>query len=136
VIPVILLYAFLVVSVVIASSGKEPNYAVLIIGLGMVLLMFWVCVYLGIAWLFMYHLIIDQRFKFWDAMEVSRRVAGRQFWRLLGFSIVLYLIGGLGVLCCYVGVLFVMPLIIAAIAYAYEDLFGGLPQEMEMIEIN
>jgi uncharacterized membrane protein len=88
--------------------------------------------------MFSFPLIIERRFKFWDAMEVSRRVAGHQFWRLLGFFIVLGLIGMLGIFCCYVGVFFVIPLNMAAFAYLYEDLFGGLSQETDrdMIEIN
>jgi NhaP-type Na+/H+ or K+/H+ antiporter len=76
---------------------------------------------------------MDRRLKFWDAMEISRRVTGKQFWRILGLVIVLGIISFAGACCCYVGTFFVQPFIWAAIAYAYEDLFNEVPRETSQL---
>jgi uncharacterized membrane protein len=132
----ILMYGILFIGMFLALGNEKFIIGLLVIILEVPLM--FLCWYLSISWMFSFPLIIERRFKFWDAMEVSRRVAGHQFWRLLGFSIVLVLIGMLGTFCCYVGIFFVIPLNIAAFAYLYEDLFGGLSQETDrdMIEIN
>ena len=55
-------------------------------------------IYLGVAYLFTYLLlIVDQKLDFWTAMEVSRRVVTTQWWRVLGLGLVgiLFLLLGL-----------------------------------------
>ena len=45
-------------------------------------------VYLFVAWFFSLALVADQRLEFWDAMELSRRVANRVWFQLFGLLIV------------------------------------------------
>src|SRR6266576_1904046 len=58
-------------------------------------------IYLWIAWTFTLPLIVDKRLDFWSAMELSRKVVTRHWWKLLGFIIVLALLklAGLVVFC-------------------------------------
>ncbi len=82
-------------------------------------------IYLGVAWKFTLPLIIDKRMGFWDAMELSRKVVTRQWWILFALFIVSGVIKAAGVIACCVGVLATVPIGIAAILYAYEDLLGS-----------
>jgi hypothetical protein len=81
-------------------------------------------IYLGIGYTFTLPLIIDKKYDFWTAMEVSRRVVHRQWWTMFGLALVLFLLNIIGVLACLVGVIVTAPLTVAAIQYAYEDMFG------------
>ena len=69
-------------------------------------------------------LVLDKGLDFWSAMELSRKVVTKHWFKLLGFLIVMLLLVFAGVLALFVGVLVMMPLIIAAQMYAYEDIFG------------
>ena len=84
-------------------------------------------IYLAVAWVFTLALVIDQRLDFWPAMELSRKVVTKHWWLIFGLLIVNGLIGLLGILCCVVGVFVALPVGLAAIMYAYEDIFGTKP---------
>jgi uncharacterized membrane protein len=57
-------------------------------------------------------------------VKLSIKAAMANFWRLLGMLFLTGLLSMAGVLLCYVGVFFVMPISFAAIAMAYEQVFG------------
>jgi hypothetical protein len=79
-------------------------------------------IYLAVSYAFVYMLIVDHKLEFWCAMEVSRRVVTAQWWRVFGLMILGGIIAILGVLGLIIGVFITMPILIGAIAYAYEDL--------------
>ena len=81
-------------------------------------------IYLAIGYTFALPLIIDKQYDFWTAMEVSRRVVHRQWWTMFGLALVLFLLNIIGVLACLVGCIITAPVTVAAIQYAYEDVFG------------
>ena len=83
-------------------------------------------IYLLIAWAFTLPLIADKQLDFWSAMELSRKVVTKHWWKFLGFGLVLLLLTFAGVLACFVGVFVSLPLVLATLMYAYEDVFGGL----------
>jgi hypothetical protein len=92
-------------------------------------------IYLILIWLlFGPLLILDKGFDFWPAMEVSRKVVNRHFWKVLLFFLVNLLVLLAGILCFVVGFFVALPLVIAATVYAYEDIFGsrrkGMPASM------
>jgi serine/threonine protein kinase/tetratricopeptide (TPR) repeat protein len=97
--------------------------ATLLTGLG-VLCLILPGIYLFVAWLFTFPLIIDQRLDFWPAMRLSRKVISKHWWKFLGFLVVLGLINLAGVLVCGVGLFITFPITFAALMYAYEDIFG------------
>ena len=92
---------------------------------------FFLCVipgiYLTVIWGFAPIIVLEKRLQFWDAMEVSRKVAHRHFWPLLGLAALCWLLGLLGSLVVLVGAFFVFPITIVAWMYAYEDIFGTRP---------
>jgi predicted Ser/Thr protein kinase len=81
-------------------------------------------VYLLVAWMFTLPLVLDKGLDFWSAMEVSRKVITKHWFKFLGFGMVMLLLTFAGLLCLIVGVFVVSPLILAAQMYAYEDIFG------------
>jgi uncharacterized membrane protein len=84
-------------------------------------------IYLFVAWKFTLPLIIDKKLDFWSAMECSRKVVTRHWWKLFAFGLVLVLVNLLGVACCFIGSLVSVPVTIAATMYAYEDIFAARP---------
>lgn len=81
-------------------------------------------IYLLVAWMFILPLIIDKGLDFWPAMELSRKMVSKHWWKLLSFGIVLALITLGGVLACGIGLFVTAPIALAAQMYAYEDIFG------------
>lgn len=85
-------------------------------------------IYLTVAWMFALLIVIDQRLPFWPALEMSRRVVNRHWFKLFWFSVVLLLINVLGLLFCVVGFFLTAPITLAATVFAYEDIFRAAEQ--------
>ena len=81
-------------------------------------------IFLQVAWLFSVVLVIDRQMDFWDAMELSRKMVCKHWWLVFGFFIVYSLVVVAGIIACCVGILVTMPIGIAAMLYAYENIFG------------
>jgi uncharacterized membrane protein len=79
--------------------------------------------FVTVCWMFALALIIDKRMEFWPAMETSRKVVMKHWWKCF----LLYLVAGLlnlaGMLVCCVGLFFTLPLSFATMMFAYEDVF-------------
>ncbi len=107
-----------VIGIMMTAQQGQPN-PLLFLGI-------FVCalpiMYLSVSWTFTFALVIDQGLGPWTAMEVSRRVVTKQWFRVF-FTI---LLGGilamLGLIGLIIGVVFTLPLAIGALLYAYEDL--------------
>ncbi len=80
--------------------------------------------YLAAAWMFTLPLVIDLRLDFWSAMELSRKVVTRHWWKFFAFWLVLLLVKFSGALACGVGLFLTAPVAMAAAVFAYEDIFG------------
>jgi len=78
--------------------------------------------FLSISWTFTFALIIDKNVGPWTAMEVSRRVVARQWFRVFFVVLLGGILTALGLIGLIIGVLFTLPLMIGAILYAYEDM--------------
>jgi uncharacterized membrane protein len=83
-------------------------------------------VYLAVSWLFTLLLVVDKGMAFWPAMELSRRVVAKRFWGVLWLSLVAAILGFVGMLLCFVGILFFGPLAMGMLAYQYQQMFGDL----------
>jgi uncharacterized membrane protein len=79
-------------------------------------------IYLLVAYLFAAFLAVDKGLGFWDAMETSRRVITRNWWRVFGLILLGIPFMILGALALGVGILVAIPLVLGAYVYAYEDL--------------
>jgi hypothetical protein len=113
---------------VLPGAGSEPDPSGLFVFLG-AMVIFWlvvVCIMIviSVAFTFSYPLLVEHRLQGLDAVKLSARAAFANFWRLLGLSLLSGLMGFAGVLLCYVGVFFVLPISFSALAIAYEQVFG------------
>ncbi|HEU5396498.1 MAG TPA: DUF4019 domain-containing protein, partial [Verrucomicrobiae bacterium] len=81
-------------------------------------------IYLWVAWTFALPLVADRRMDFWSAMNLSRKVVSRHWWKFFWFQLVLLLIYVAGLALCYVGIFVAVPFCLAALACAYEDIFS------------
>jgi tetratricopeptide (TPR) repeat protein/tRNA A-37 threonylcarbamoyl transferase component Bud32 len=81
-------------------------------------------IYLFVAWLFAFPLVVDKRLDFWPAMRISRKVISKHWWKFLWFVIILGLLDLAGLVFCAVGFFIAAPITWAALAYAYEDITG------------
>jgi uncharacterized membrane protein len=116
------------VSMAAVGSGDEPNPTAFI-GVMVMFGLFWVVVMLvilviTIGFTFAYPLIVDRKLQGFEAVKLSFKAAFANFWRLLGMVLLTSLLSILGLMACYVGMIFVMPIGYAAIAKAYEQVFG------------
>lgn len=123
----ILFYVFFFVAMV-AQGGREPN-GLAMLAVFAVFALFWIVViavimFISIGFMFVYPLIVDRGLQGLDAVKLSFRGALANFWGLLGMVGVNFLLSIAGVLLCFVGVYFVLPISYSAIAIAYEQVFG------------
>jgi uncharacterized membrane protein len=79
-------------------------------------------IYLSVAYAFAFLLATDKRLGFWESMETSRKIITAQWWRVLGLILLGIPFFLLGLIALGVGIFVAVPLMIGALAYAYEDL--------------
>lgn len=84
-------------------------------------------IYLSTSWTFTFALVIDQRLSPWTAMEVSRRVITKQWFRMFFTLLLAGILALLGLVGLIIGVVFTLPLAVGAVLYAYEDLCNPPP---------
>lgn len=80
-------------------------------------------IYLAVGWMFASMLVIDRGLEFWDAMEISRKVVGRHWFKVFALLIVVALVAVAGIVLLFIGMLITLPLAFAAMAFAYETMF-------------
>jgi hypothetical protein len=80
--------------------------------------------YFSVNWMFVLPLISDKKFGFWSAMTTSWKMVHRHWFHVFGLAVVVGLINIAGVCACCIGVLATIPLTLAALMCAYEDIFG------------
>ncbi len=81
-------------------------------------------IYLAVAYTFSIFYILFGKMDFWDAMETSRKLIGREWFGFLGFIIVLMLVNLLGAMAFGVGLLFTIPVTSLALYAAFDDIVG------------
>jgi hypothetical protein len=78
--------------------------------------------YFGIAWTFTYPLILEKKLAFVPAMEVSRRVITRNWWRMLMLMVAAALLSLIGITALFVGIILTLPISLCVLACAYDSL--------------
>jgi hypothetical protein len=81
-------------------------------------------IYLGVCYLFTLPLIVDRDIDFWSAMELSRKIVKKNWFKMFNFSLLLLLINLGGVLLFLVGLLISIPLSLCTMSIAYDDIIG------------
>jgi|ERR1043166_5926391 uncharacterized membrane protein len=84
--------------------------------------------------LFTYPLIVDRKLEGWDAVKLSARAAWSNLGGIIVLTILIEVITLAGLLVCYVGALFCLPLIFAMISTAYRQVFEIERPEPRMAE--
>jgi hypothetical protein len=119
-------YLGMVVSMV--AMGDEPNAAgpigMMLSFMLFIVIIFTVIIVVTLGFTFAYPLIVDRKLQGFDAVKLSFKAAMGNFVRLLGLVILCGLVNAVGVLVCYVGVFLTFPITYAAVAVAYEQVFG------------
>ena len=120
------------IAMMASSRNGEPNPAAAIgflsvFAIGIPIMMI-LMIILSIGFAFAYPLIVGHRLSGANAVKVSFKAGFANFWRLLGLLLLNGLLGVVGVLFCYVGVIFILPVTFAALAVAYTQVFGGVPR--------
>jgi uncharacterized membrane protein len=82
----------------------------------------------GIFFLFAFPLIADRGLSGLDATKLSIKAGKANFGGILSLLLLNLAMGILGVLACYVGVFFLMPVSLASYAVAYRRVFPALSQ--------
>ncbi len=78
----------------------------------------------AVSYGFTQFLIIDRRMSFWKAMQTSRKVVGRHWFRLFMLFGILLLINIVGLLAALVGSFVAVPVSYVALTVAYRQVFG------------
>ncbi|NTU69054.1 MAG: hypothetical protein HGB02_09305 [Chlorobiaceae bacterium] len=81
-------------------------------------------IYFMVSYLFASAIVLDYGVEFWQAMEISRRLVGKHWFRLFGFMVLLVLINLLGLLALGIGMLVSIPVTSCALAVAYRGIVG------------
>jgi hypothetical protein len=128
VVPTYIIFYLGMFAMIGVSGNRQPDPAALLGFFGFFALFWFVIIILlivlSVIFLFAYPLIVDRRLSGLNAVKLSIRAGFANFWRLLGMMLVMGLLSFAGVLLCYVGVFLVLPVYFAAIATAYEQVFG------------
>jgi len=125
----IFLYVGMFAAMIAASAAGENAAPFAGIGIFLIFMLFFIVIFLvvifiSIGFTFAYPLIVDRGMQGFDAVKLSWRAAFANFWRLLGMSLLGGLLGIVGIALCYVGIFLVFPITLAAVAAAYEQVFG------------
>ena len=86
-------------------------------------------IFLQVNWSFTLPLVIDRRLEFWPAMQASWKQVRKHWWLMFGLALIIGVINMVGLLLCCVGLLFTVPLSMAALMYAYETVFSAAPPQ-------
>jgi uncharacterized membrane protein len=81
-------------------------------------------VIISVGFIFAFPLIVDRRLNGLEAVKLSFKAGLANFWRLLGMMLLTGIMTMVGMAFCIVGMFLVLPISYAAIAAAYEQVFG------------
>ena len=124
----VIFYAGIFLTMLASGRNGEPDPSALLgfialFGVFMLVVVV-LLILMSVLFIFAYPLIVVRRLSGVDAVKLSIRAGLANFWRLLGMLLLLSLLTFCGVILCYVGAFLVMPISYAAIAMAYEQVFG------------
>lgn len=81
-------------------------------------------VIVSVGFTFAFPLIADRKLNGLDAVKLSFKAGMANFWRLLGMMLLTGIMTMVGMAFCIIGMFLVLPISYAAIAAAYEQVFG------------
>lgn len=127
IVPVYLIMVVLMVASMTSSQGRGGDDAAaagFFVGFIVIfVVIFLLSVILGIFFIFTFPLIVDRKLSGVDAVKTSVKAALANFGGVCGLVLLNALVSFAGVLLCYVGALFVLPITMTAHAIAYRRVF-------------
>ncbi len=95
------------------------------------LLTFIPMIYLAIAWRWAPLFIIFYNMNFWDAMETSRKLMHKKWGMMFLFAFLIGLLGGIGYIALFIGILFTYPAAMCMDYAAFADVTRLMQTESE-----
>lgn len=83
-----------------------------------------VSIVIGTFIMFGLPLIVDRKMNFWDASMASINLVKLNFLPFAGLFIIAKVFGAIGMIACFIGVVFTVPIAFCILAVAYRNLFG------------
>lgn len=108
-----------------ATSAGASTAMLIVGGLGL-FVFFAVMIYFNLCWMFALPLAADKGLKFWPALELSRRLVNKHWWKTFWLMFVGGVLIFAGLLVCLVGALVTGPTVFAMWSTHYERVFGEL----------
>jgi uncharacterized membrane protein len=128
----ILMFAWMITSMPRGQMDPDASTSFVFTFLGFELVFVVVIVVVGIAvnifFMFAFPLIADRGLSGLEAIKLSIKAGKANFGGILSLLLLNFAIGILGVLACYIGVFFIMPISLASYAVAYRRVFPALSQ--------
>ena len=84
-----------------------------------------VLIYLAVTQMFYVPIVVAQGGRVMQAFRHGRKVVDPQFWRLLGFGLLMILITLPWLLICRIGILVAAPVVVCCLVAAYQHLFNS-----------
>lgn len=92
-------------------------------------------IYVYTSYLFVLPLIVVGKYKFWNAMETSRKVVGKHFFSFLFTGIaVSFLLGLITVISCGLGIFVAIPLGMCIVYAAFNEIFKPSEDNKSMLD--
>jgi hypothetical protein len=122
-------YILFYVSLFVAASQAESQGGAAMLGVLftfflVMVVIFVLIIIVSVGFAFAFPLIVDRRLNGLDAVKLSFKGGMANFWRLLGMMLLTGIMTAVGMAFCIVGMFLVLPISYAAIAAAYEQVFG------------
>jgi hypothetical protein len=130
----IIMFALMMTSLPRGGGQMDPDassrfvFTFLGFELVFVVVMLVVGISVGVFFMFAFPLIADRGLSGLEATKLSIKAGKANFGGILSLLLLNAAIGILGVLACYVGVFFIMPISLASYAVAYRRVFPALSQ--------
>jgi len=141
IVPIILclvpLYVVMILAMTMGAAGKCPAdpsrvLSALIPILVVVMIFFFLfALAIGVFFIFAYPLIADRKISGISAIKTSARAAWANLGGLTALLLLNMALGLIGMCCCYIGAIFIMPVGFAALAFAYRQVFGTESEPLE-----
>lgn len=74
--------------------------------------------------MFAIFLIVEKGMAFWPASMASIEMVRSNLWPFIGFGVLASLIGSIGVVACFIGLIFTLPFMFCAVTVAFREVFG------------
>ncbi|MDL2262105.1 hypothetical protein LJC11_01215 [Bacteroidales bacterium OttesenSCG-928-I21] len=81
-------------------------------------------IYLAVSYQFSSMFVVFLGYDFWEAMEMSRKIITKNWWKVFWFTLLIGIINFLGMIAFGIGVIFTLPATYCMIFYAFEDIIG------------